>query len=436
MEKWIHTILFLFALGNVIQGSAADSGEMTFADYKDSASVRFRQSHTELDPNFGDNAKNLSDLQEKISKKLTSDTTLMIRNVHVVGGASPEGSVAFNRQLSQKRAEKIYDWFADRYEIADSVVDFTFLGRDWEGLGNLVAVDPNVPDREEVIEVINKILESRSADGIYRNDALILLKQAGGYTPYLYLYKNIFPELRESKVYISYKNKIKEKTFIFPDIPSPVISTVTAVPEVSMWDFEPVVVNRSVCRPFYMDLKTNLLYDALAIPNIGIEFYLGKQWSISADWMYGWWKNDNHNFYWRAYGGTVALRKWFGSKAHDKPLTGHHIGIYAGAITYDFELGRTGYMGGIPGGTLWDRCNYTAGVEYGYSLPVTRRLNIDFTLGIGYFGGKYVKYEPKNGWYAWVSTNKLNWFGPTKAEISIVWLIGCDNYNRGKGGKL
>lgn len=436
MEKWFHSILFLFAFGSLIPDSTVNAQEMTYAEFKDSASVRFRQSHTELDPHFGDNAYELSTLQEKINQKLKADTTIMIRNVHVVGGASPEGSVAFNKELSQKRAGKIYEWLADRYEIADSVVDFKFLGRDWEGLAELVATDPDVPDRKDVLDLINNILDSKSDDGSYEADALNMLKQVGGNIPYIYMYQHIFPELRSSKVYISFRNKIINENFEFPVIPSPVLSVDAGVPEFPILDIEVPFVNKSVCHPFYMDLKTNLLYDALAIPNLGIEFYLGKQWSISGDWMYCWWKNDNHNFYWRAYGGTLALRKWFGSKAKDKPLTGHHLGIYAGAVTYDFELGGMGYMGGIPGGTLWDRCNYMAGVEYGYSLPVTRRLNIDFTIGVGYLGGKYVKYEPKNGWYAWVSTNKLNWFGPTKAEISLVWLIGCDNYNRGKGGRL
>lgn len=51
-------------------------------------------------------------------------------------------------------------------------------------------------------------------------------------------------------------------------------------------------------------------------------------------------------------------------------------------------------MGGEPGGTLWDKTNYAAGVEYGYSLPVANRLNIDFTLGVGYWGGKYYEYIP------------------------------------------
>ena len=43
-------------------------------------------------------------------------------------------------------------------------------------------------------------------------------------------------------------------------------------------------------------------------------------------------------------------------------------------------------MGGKPGGTLWEKMNYAVGLEYGYSLPVARRLNLDFVIGLGYWG--------------------------------------------------
>ena len=59
-----------------------------------------------------------------------------------------------------------------------------------------------------------------------------------------------------------------------------------------------------------------------------------------------------------------------------------------------FETGGKGYMGGKPGGTLWDKMNYSTGVEYGYSLPVAYRLNIDFTIAVGYWGETYYEYTP------------------------------------------
>ena len=130
------------------------------------------------------------------------------------------------------------------------------------------------------------------------------------------------------------------------------------------------------------------------------------------------------------------MRRWFGRAAERKPLTGHHLGLSAGVFTFDFEMGGKGYMGGKPGRTLWDRCLLTSSLEYGYSLPVSRRLNIDFTIGVGYAGGKIVEYTPQEGKYIWEKTKRVNWIGPTKAEISLVWLIGRGNVNSRKGVNL
>lgn len=188
--------------------------------------------------------------------------------------------------------------------------------------------------------------------------------------------------------------------------------------------------------PFQVAVKTNMLYDLALVPNIGIEFHLGRGWTVGASWMHAWWKNGRAHNYWRIYGGELDVRKYFGSRAERKPLTGHHLGLYLQALTYDFELGGKGYMGGKPGGTLFDKASYGAGLEYGYSLPVARRLNIDFGIGIGYFGGEYRVYDPLDTHYVWKETKHRHWFGPTKAEVSLVWLIGRGNCNEKKGGKL
>ena len=184
-----------------------------------------------------------------------------------------------------------------------------------------------------------------------------------------------------------------------------------------------------------MGLKTNLLYDALLVPNVGIEFYLGKGWSLGGNWMYAWWKNDKRHRYWRVYGVEIGLRKYLGLRSAGIPLAGHHIGIYGQMVTYDFEMGGRGYMGGRPGGTFWNKANYGVGLEYGYSLPVGRRLNLDFSLGLGYLGGTYYEYVPVDGHYVWEETKKRHWFGPTKAEVSLVWLLGRGNCKEKKGGK-
>ena len=43
-------------------------------------------------------------------------------------------------------------------------------------------------------------------------------------------------------------------------------------------------------------------------------------------------------------------------------------------------------------------------------------------------------YLPLDGHYVWQATKNRHWFGPTKAEISLVWLLGRGNSNNKTGG--
>lgn len=185
---------------------------------------------------------------------------------------------------------------------------------------------------------------------------------------------------------------------------------------------------------FFMAVKSNMLKDVMLVPDLSVEFYLGNNFTIGADWMYAWWSKSASHRYWRIYGGEISARYWFGKAAHAKPLTGHHAGVYAGAFTFDFQLGKYGYIGGKPGHNLWNRCIFNFGIEYGYSLPVARRWNIDFTIGAGYMTGIVEKLRTLNNEDYWLKTSRRTWIGPSKAEISLVWLIGPDNYNK-KGGE-
>lgn len=168
-------------------------------------------------------------------------------------------------------------------------------------------------------------------------------------------------------------------------------------------------------KTYCMAIKTNLLYDAALIPNIGVEFCLGKEIYVGVNGMYAWWHNDHKHRYWRIYGSELNFRKYFGRKDSFAPFTGHHIGIYGQVATYDFELGAKGIQSNL---------SYGAGMEYGYSFPIAKSLNLDIAIGLGYIGGEYKVYEPNDGCYVWTESRLRNYIGPSKAEISLVWLVG------------
>ncbi|MBR5013669.1 MAG: DUF3575 domain-containing protein [Bacteroidales bacterium] len=162
-------------------------------------------------------------------------------------------------------------------------------------------------------------------------------------------------------------------------------------------------------------VKTNLLYDAALVPNIGVEIHLGKGWTAGADWNCAWWSDSDQHRYWRIYGGEIEVRKYFSRKYKNKPLCGHHLGIYSQGFTYDFELGARGFISDF---------SYGAGLDYGYSLPIAKFLNLDFSLGFGYLGGEYKIYDPDDGCYVWKETRGRQYLGPSKLEISLIWVIG------------
>jgi len=421
----------LILIAFVLYGGLLLSAQ-TVNEVRDSVKIYFHQGKVNLDPALGGNRFTLDRIADSLRTSY-ADSVYILQKIHVVGAASPEGSVKINKRLSEKRADALFDYLSRYGSLPDSLKTTEFLGRDWNGLIRLVENDPDVPYRDEALALLREIADEVQGSVQAKDDHLRRIQRLRGGAPYRYMYKCLFPELRASWLYLWYEKTLNpargpQMPRVKATLPVPAVDTVPARDLICI-NFPPFE------KPFYMDVRTNMLYDLLALPNIGVEFYLGKGWSVVADWTYGWWKTDRSHWYWRAYGGDIAVRKWFGRAAGNKPLTGHHIGVYGQIFTYDFETGGRGYMGGKPGGTLWDKMNYAAGLEYGYSLPITRRLNIDFTIGLGYWGGTYHEYKPIDGCYVWQSTKQRHWFGPTKAEVSLVWLIGRGNYNKEKGGR-
>lgn len=183
---------------------------------------------------------------------------------------------------------------------------------------------------------------------------------------------------------------------------------------------------------------TNALYLAGLTPNVGTLVHLGSGWALDVRGGGAWWSVPSKDFYWRIYGAETALRKYFRRPVDPGSfvsLTGPHIGLYGQFFTYDFELGKDGVMGGEPGLNIFRGPQYGAGIELGWTIPAGRRLNVDLSVGLGYHGGRYHVYEPFRGEYVWRSTYQRNWFGPTRADVTLQWLIGRASNRSGKEGR-
>lgn len=402
------------------------------------ATVRFRPSSATLELPYMDNAGNIGTLSEGI-RGMEADPGVRIRRIRIVSSASPEGNSKVNKELALKRGEELREYLKGSLSLPDSLFTVRSEGEGWNELAEMVS-ETDAPWRDKALAIIRNTPEWVVRDGKVVDGRKRQLMNLDGGRAWFYMKDNLFGKMRGGALVVCETEREKQPTFPSPaaDIPE----ETSAETEEKTVSEEPVPVEKELDAyeaykemvekkaeagrtPFFMAAKTNLLYDAALVPNIGLEFYLGKGWSIGGDWLYAWWSKDSRHRYWRLYGGELEVRKYFGGKAEEKPLQGHHLGVYAQGLTYDFETGGKGNLSDF---------SYGVGIEYGYSLPVAKRLNLDFGIGIGYSGGKYKTYVPEDGCYVYRKTSRRRWFGPTRAEISLVWLLGNGNVNNKKGG--
>ena len=179
-------------------------------------------------------------------------------------------------------------------------------------------------------------------------------------------------------------------------------------------------------RPL-LALKTNLLFDAALMPNVEIEVPVGKRWSVNGEYAFPWWQFDRGKYCMQVLMGGLEGRYWLGSRKSREDrevLTGHFLGLYAGGGKYDLQWGEKGYQGEF---------FIAAGVSYGWATRIARHLHLEFNIGIGLLRTDYRHYHARDDYQTllWQEIGKYTWFGPTKAKISLVWLL---NRRVKKGG--
>ena len=382
--------------------------------------VTFAVSDTHVRPELADNRKELATVGAMLRRVLT-DSAYKLQQLTIHGYGSPDGPYAFNERLARERTDSICTYLTGdsipaRFIVTNSTPE------DWEGLVRLIRQDTRwQPERR------NAILDIATSD--LSPDERERQLRVGYPEEFADMVDSYLPQLRRTDVRIDYLHSLYTPALRESDFTNPTstIAVKEKVQEVVVKDtvgVDTVLVEPTVGYTPSLALRTNLLYDAVLIPNIGVELYLGHQWTIGLDWFYTWFSSNSRHRYWQGYGGYLTLRRYFGRNASlpSNRLKGHHLGLYVLGMTYDVEWGGRGYQAA--------RFGFGGGVEYGYSLALGRRLCLDFSLGVGFQDGEYKEYDPMDDHYVWQSTRKRHWWGPTKAEVSLKWLLGKKGGNR------
>lgn len=407
--------------------------------------IYFRPGYSLLELSYRDNAANMKALTQGI-QTIKGNPCVQLQHIRILSAASPEGNSALNKRVAKRRGERLRDYLKETLVLPDSIFTVSSAGEDWQGLAALIAKE-KTPWRNKALQIIRHTPEWVTRNGKVVDGRKRQLQNLDGGKAWKYMLDNHFYTLRTGAVVVcevktlaaestpsaaeasleqarpgAHAEARQEQARLESASQSPSSPPFPAIPS----QVHPSSESQAPPVASYFALKSNLLYDALLVPNLSLEASIGSGWTLGAGGMLAWWSKDAKHRYWRIYGGGMEIRKYFGTLSKSKPLQGHHLGIYGDFLTYDFEFGAKGYQ---------SKATYAAGIKYGYSHPIANRLNLDFALGIGYLHSNYKTYVPRDGCYVYQETKKQKWLGPTQAEISLVWLLGKGNTNNKKGGK-
>ena len=148
-------------------------------------------------PEYMNNPRELAKIRVMIDD-LKLDPSIKVNRLDIIGYASPEGTLATNKRLSEGRAMALRDYLASRYDFPRNQYHIIFGGENWDGLIDaLETLDMDY--KNEMLDIIQDIPIEKGRE--------TKLMQLRGGVPYRYLLKNVFPSLRVAICKVNYDIK-------------------------------------------------------------------------------------------------------------------------------------------------------------------------------------------------------------------------------------
>ena len=169
-------------------------------------------------------------------------------------------------------------------------------------------------------------------------------------------------------------------------------------------------------------IKTNLIYDALANVNLGLEFKMAPRWTFDVNGNFNCWSFSDHK-QWKHWMAQPEFRYWFCEAMH-----GNFIGLELHGGQYNMGHLNTNFMLlGTDFAKLKDMrfqgWYAGAGLTYGHAWMLAKHWNIEAEIGIGWSYTRFDSY-PCAECGTKIQENAVhNYFGPTKAALNLVYIF-------------
>lgn len=395
----------------------------------------YRWDEIVVDTTYLDNRANIAEIVRGLHESPHIDS------IAIYAYASPEGVLEHNDYLSKERAKAARRFILENLPNGSTLkkenIRLHPVAENWEGLREAVDTGYHRWDRDKVIAILDNPNIS-DATREWR------LQQLDGGVSWKWMRIHLMPELRLA-TWIC----VWESVPLLPPLPELPVDIIDekayseddhiAMDEELALLNEYIGTNRLTAEKmqwksrkyWYPALKTNLVYDVVTALNAEIEFPIGRHCSILVEDVFPWWSwgpNDK-KYCFQLWTMGIEPRWWFKRDEKKDYLSGHFLGVYGMSGKYDFQWDtKICYQG-----EYW-----SAGLTYGYAMPVCRWMNMEFSISAGYLHSDYRHYQPDSAYEHLYrdrfKVGKISWWGPTKAKISLVIPIGKDSHNAKKSG--
>jgi hypothetical protein len=389
-----------------VAASAQADNTITTADTV-GVKVYFRQGYSRLQPAFRGNGIRLDEFMRRVSE-MHADSTARLNSIDIVAYASPEGPYTLNRKLARKRAENISAYLRGNMPfLSGSLFNVQPKGIDWNGLAAMVEAS-DMRYRSEVLNILRNVPETTYRNGKLVDSRLKRLMDLRGGRPYNYMLTHFFPELRSAGAYVV----CDFVRIAQPAIPINKPNEPNEANGTNEVDAAIPVATELPERDYdRWAIKSNALYLAAGVTNIGGEYAFHPHWSVDLPLVYSPY-TIARRYRMRFLYIQPEARYWL-----DRPMKGHFFGVHLHAGVFNVSLDdKNRYQSekGFHGG----------GISYGYAMPLSRRWSMEFTVGVGYAFTKYCTYYNVPNGIRYEKDLPYHYWGLTKLGLNFVYRFG------------
>lgn len=399
-------LLLLSLLLLPVAASAQADNTITTADTV-GVKVYFRQGYSSLQPAFRENGIRLDDFMRRVSE-MHADSTARLNSIDIVAYASPEGSFTLNRKLARKRAENISAYLRGNMPfLSGSLFNVQPKGIDWNGLAAMVEVS-DMRYRAEVLNILRNVPETTYRNGKLVDSRLKRLMDLRGGRPYNYMLTHFFPELRSAGAYVV----CDFVRIAQPAIPINKPNEPNEANGANEVDAAIPVATELPERDYdRWAIKSNALYLAAGVTNIGGEYAFHPHWSVDLPLVYSPYTLAR-TYRMRFLYIQPEARYWL-----NRPMRGHFFGVHLHAGVFNVSLdNKNRYQS--------EKGFHGAGISYGYAMPLSRRWSMEFTVGVGYAFTRYCTYYNVPNGLRYEKDRPYNYWGLTKLGLNFVYRFG------------